>query len=204
MEKFLALPREKQNAILDAGLKAFGKMGYRKTSVNDIALAAGVSKAMLFHYFGSKKNMYLYLLSFAYETFTHALQTNRGITAPDFFDRILASMKIKLGVLKQHPSIFQFLFSVYTETDPDVQAELKEFLKQSLSFRDELVFTELDRGKFKDTVQPELVLRILVGYSKGCIGNNSMLSPSAMDAILDEMTTILSMMKANFYKEEYV
>ena len=55
MDKFLALTEEKRTAILNAALQCFGKFGYEKASINDIAVAAHISKASVFQYFGSKK-----------------------------------------------------------------------------------------------------------------------------------------------------
>ena len=41
MEKFLALSHEKQATIRNAALACFARHGYEKTSINDIAVAAG-------------------------------------------------------------------------------------------------------------------------------------------------------------------
>lgn len=61
LDKFLALPKEKQKAILDGAMQVFGSAPYKKASVGDIAKAAGISKGMVFYYFGSKKELYLFL-----------------------------------------------------------------------------------------------------------------------------------------------
>ena len=45
MDKFLALTEEKRTTILNAALQCFGKFGYEKASINDIAVAAHISKA---------------------------------------------------------------------------------------------------------------------------------------------------------------
>ena len=58
MDKFLALTEEKRTAILNAALQCFGKFGYEKASINDIAVAAHISKASVFQYFGSKKESF--------------------------------------------------------------------------------------------------------------------------------------------------
>ena len=50
MEKFFALSNEKQNTIRNAALACFAKHGYEKASINDIAVAAGISKASIFQY----------------------------------------------------------------------------------------------------------------------------------------------------------
>ena len=48
MNKFLALTEEKRLTILNAALQCFGKFGYEKASINDIAVAAHISKASVF------------------------------------------------------------------------------------------------------------------------------------------------------------
>ena len=45
MDKFLALTEEKRLTILNAAFQCFGKFGYEKASINDIAVAAHISKA---------------------------------------------------------------------------------------------------------------------------------------------------------------
>jgi AcrR family transcriptional regulator len=59
--KFYALPQEKQTAILNAGFHVFSQNSYKKSPVSEIAEAAGISKALLFHYFHNKKELYLFL-----------------------------------------------------------------------------------------------------------------------------------------------
>ena len=53
-EKFFALPEEKRRRIVNAAMEAFGKNEYKRASTDDIAARAGISKGLLFHYFGSK------------------------------------------------------------------------------------------------------------------------------------------------------
>lgn len=48
MDKFLALSEKKQKTIINAALQCFGKFGYEKASINDIAVAAHISKASVF------------------------------------------------------------------------------------------------------------------------------------------------------------
>ena len=47
MEKFFALDEKKQNSIVNAALQCFGKHGYDKASISDIATSAGISKGDL-------------------------------------------------------------------------------------------------------------------------------------------------------------
>lgn len=49
--------------ILDAAERLFAKDGFDSVSMNDIASAAGVSKANIFHHFSSKKDLYIAVVS---------------------------------------------------------------------------------------------------------------------------------------------
>jgi AcrR family transcriptional regulator len=75
MEKFFNLSTEKQQKIVDAALASFGANGYKKTSIRDIAAEAGISKAMIFHYFGTKKQLYLYFDRVLHQHFYSRNQT---------------------------------------------------------------------------------------------------------------------------------
>ena len=43
-EKFFDLKREKQDRMINAGLKVFAKYGYRHATTDDIVKEAGISK----------------------------------------------------------------------------------------------------------------------------------------------------------------
>ena len=60
-ERFYALPEEKQRRIINAGFRVFANNSYRKSPMSEIAGAAGISKALLFHYFKNKRELYLFL-----------------------------------------------------------------------------------------------------------------------------------------------
>ena len=68
-DKFFNIPLEKQNKIINSALAEFAKNGYTKTSINDIAKSADVSKASLFYYFNTKKELYLYLYEYCYDCY---------------------------------------------------------------------------------------------------------------------------------------
>ena len=54
----------KKNEILQNALALFGEKGYKVTSMDNIAEACGISKAMLYHYFKSKKVLFLEIFTF--------------------------------------------------------------------------------------------------------------------------------------------
>src|SRR5687768_13297384 len=70
----MALPEHdgtQREAILDAAFDRFARYGYRRTSLGDIAEAAGLSRPALYHYFRNKEDVFRAL----------SQRINRGVVA---------------------------------------------------------------------------------------------------------------------------
>jgi TetR/AcrR family transcriptional regulator len=107
----------KQNLIIDAALKTFAMHGYKKTSISDIASTAGISKAMVFHYFGTKKELYLYLVNTCVDSINTEVVEKFDDSITDLFDRILHTSKLELTLMEKHPNVPSFIHSAYFEND---------------------------------------------------------------------------------------
>lgn len=204
MEKFLGLPEEKQKIIIDAALAAFGKMGYKKASMKDIATAADISKGLVFHYFGNKKALYLYLIEFSSKVLMSEMNSRFDKNVLDFFERVRLATEIKMSVMKKYPAILLFLGSMYYETDNEVANSIKGMLAQSETIRGGLAFDGMDASKFKEGVDPQLVLNILVRFSEGYVNGSPNMADLDADQLLREFEECLNLMKNNFYKEEFL
>ncbi len=165
MDKFYALDEEKQAAILNAALQCFGKHGYEKASIGDIAKAANISKASMFQYFGTKEQLYKFLLEYSKGIILDALREMKD--SDDLFDRVLASSYMKLEVLKRNPYISQFIAGAWTEQVEELQDVLSALREETNQFRGELVFKQEDAKKFKDPNDAKTVAGILMLMAEG-------------------------------------
>ncbi len=55
-------PEERRGQILDAANALFAERGYDDVSIEEIASAAGVTRGLVHHYFGGRKDVYVALL----------------------------------------------------------------------------------------------------------------------------------------------
>ena len=55
-------PAQRREQILDAANALFAERGYDEVSIEDIANAAGVTRGLVHHYFGGRKQVYIALL----------------------------------------------------------------------------------------------------------------------------------------------
>lgn len=204
MEKFINLPGEKRNAIINAGLKAFSKSGYKKCSVSDIASLAGIAKSMIFHYFGTKKDMYFYLWVFIGNTIVNEIKSAALDAECDFFERIRLATEVKVAVLKMYPYAVSFMMSFYFETDEEVADEIKIHLAQGVNLSTSFALRDIDRKKFKPGVDPGLVLKILQNFNEGFLGRTQYQPDLDIDKMTAEVFQCLNLLRENLYKEEYL
>ena len=204
MEKFLALPEHKQVKIRNAALSCFAKFGYEKASIRDIAIEAGISKASLFQYFGTKQSLYEYLFHYCKDNMTQAYDHKLLDSNTDFFERVWAASVMKVDNLKQNPYISQFIAAVRMEKSPEVQAFLAPQFQTATQNTELMILKEQDRAKFKRAADPELVLQMLILMGEGMVVHYSQNKEMDYGEMMEQFRKILDMLKNNFYQEEYL
>ncbi|MBI1619064.1 TetR family transcriptional regulator C-terminal domain-containing protein [Aquamicrobium zhengzhouense] len=92
---------EKRETILEAALDMFSQHGYRGTTIDQIAEAAGMSKPNLLYYFRSKEDMHVTLMQRLLETWLAPLHEldNSG----DPIDELRSYIRRKLEMARDFP-----------------------------------------------------------------------------------------------------
>lgn len=122
----MPLQRYDKHAILEACLPVFARHGYDNTSTAMLAEAAGVSKALLFHHFGSKKELYLALLDHCMAPAKAHLKLTSLLAYDDFFVARERLSVIKYEFSKQNPAAYRVLREAYLTTPADLKAEIEK------------------------------------------------------------------------------
>ncbi len=120
MEQFSKFPPEKLEAILQAGMEEFSQRSYTDANTDAITQSAGISKGLLFHYFGSKKAFYLFCLKMALERLT------ANAPAPelnDFFGILFFVMDEKIRLCRDFPKETLMLNLSARDASASVSAE---------------------------------------------------------------------------------
>lgn len=101
-ETFLRLPEEKQQLIIREGLTEFSSKNYQDANTDEVIKACGISKGSLYHYFGNKKNFYLFLLSHSLSVFEGLNQEDYS-NAQTFYEVIFQSLDAKMSIYNSYP-----------------------------------------------------------------------------------------------------
>lgn len=127
LELFEKLSLEKQAIILDAGFKEFSSKTYTEASTDCITSTCGISKGLLFYYFGSKRNFYLYCLSKALQTLT---APSNQPTSTNFYDILFNSMDYKIQLCITYPLQMKFINMASRESAKDILLEKNKLLME--------------------------------------------------------------------------
>lgn len=162
MENFFRIRAEKQSHIVNAAFMIFGRQGYRKASLSDIAQEAGITKGMITYYFGSKKTLYMYLVDVSQTMLAQATSERMANRNIDFFERLRLATEVNMSAIKEHPALISFTNSLYNESDPDVSEDIAERVT-ALDYPQADFFMEgADASGFKAEYDPDMMCRFMI------------------------------------------
>ena len=166
-EAFYELPEEKQKAIYNASMEVFGEYEYKRASTDLIASKAGVSKGLLFYYFGDKKGLYLYLLEYSYGYVTGQMAALRDSRETDFFRILVDVQACKLRILSEHPDIMMFVIRTYYEESLQVRPETRRSYQEVYEESMERILRQMDQRKFREGILPRQAVNIVMWMAEG-------------------------------------
>lgn len=128
------MPRERrEQLILDVAGQVFARAGYESAPMDEIADRAGVSKPMLYTYFGSKEGLYL-----AYIERAGGELLERLVSAAPPEDQSTAGLKARitefLAFVEEHGDGWKVLFRELASTRPFAErvARLRERIAEAI------------------------------------------------------------------------
>jgi TetR/AcrR family transcriptional regulator len=199
-DRFWGLPEEKRGNIVNGALKHFATMGYRKASMQDIASACGISKSLLFHYFGTKKELFAFAYRYAADLLADSLRTFAYRENEDLFEMIRRSNLIRLELFKTHPYIYRFIYQTYFEEDPEVQDIVKDKMLAFIAEATPNVLKNMDLSRLKEGLAPEQAIQIVLWVSEGYLQGRLDAGDIDPDRLLSDFEQWMDILKNCMYK----
>jgi AcrR family transcriptional regulator len=195
--KIMQMEPEKRDRVINAALTVF-RHGYEHTSTDDIVREAGISKGLLYHYFGTKDGLYEFLLFYALDLITKEYTHLLNLEQRDILDLLRQSLLLKMDLSYKYPALFDFLAAAYSGgTLEGMQAGLTD-----------KVFAGADLSLFKDGIDAQKAVKIihwsLLGYSNSQFNKDKSIGDyqAQYETYLAEIDEYFAIFRKVFYKEE--
>lgn len=196
--KFFHLPVEKQQRIINAAYKVFSENSYKKAPMVEIADEGGVSKALLFHYFINKKELYMYLWENAIEMTRKAIAEYKTLETSDFFEMLKRSLLSKCSIMRKYPYIYAFSLRAYYETFPEIKEVIQKSYSNTSKASEDIVFEKIDTSALRKDIDLRFMYAEIFYAVDGYMLNKYRSGQIIPDEIENEITVLI-----DFWKKIY-
>lgn len=207
--KFERLEEPRKTQLINAALREFSIKGYDEASTNIIAKESGLSKSLLFHYVGSKRELFLLLYDHTITTILNDFFDAIDLTQKDMLKRCQQIAFVKIDLLHKFPALFDFFKVAVDTTSDDVKPELDKRNKDIRHISFDKLFTGIDKSLFRDDIDPDkavdLIIWVLNGLAEALQQKVNHLRMEQIDyeALIEESNAYFSTVKKCFYKEVF-
>ena len=170
-DKFINLEAEKREKIINAAMAEFALHGYDKASTNCIVKNAGISKGLLFHYFKTKKELFLFLYDYGIERLSDDFYGKIDLTDKDLFKILHQILFIKINLYKKYPDLFQFINICYLDTSNEIKKDIQLRNMSIIQEGNKLFFDNLDKSYLKENVDVSEVLSVITWSMEGLLND---------------------------------
>jgi AcrR family transcriptional regulator len=141
---------ERRNQIIQSAIQVFGRKGFAKTRMEDVASESGLSKGLLYWYFKSKEEIITAIADLLFSGEFRKMQnlSVEGTTATacleSFLEIFLDDLK---AMLKVAPVIYEFYALAFRNAT--VRRVMQEYLHRFVTILEPIVQHGMDNGEFK-------------------------------------------------------
>jgi len=166
IQKFASLDASKQERILNAAMKEF-TAGYKNASTDNIVKEAGISKGLIFHYFGTKESLYNYLVDYGIEVIQREFVDKINIVHPDVLENIWQLSLLKGELSLRYPALFDFVANAYMDTTAPGDNPLLLRSGESQGHLMAQILACADYSLFREDIDPQKAISIILWSVEG-------------------------------------
>ena len=173
--------KDRKHQILEAALRISIIKGYSKTTMDDIVNASNLSKGALYHYYKSKKDLFLSLIDH-WEVYTFKdfyKKTSNNKTASDTL-RFFGQNVLKTLENKKYAYIAEVEFWALSNQDKEIKERSQLLYDKLLNLFEKVVEKGIKNKEFKDLnirKTAMVILAVFQGINWFVIFNEKLISP---------------------------
>lgn len=200
---------EKEERIFNSATHIFAKFGYQNAKTDDIAADADVSKGLIFHYFGSKANLYIETIRRTFALLTREADHTVWQDSEDLNAMVSRTLRYKIQMQIDYPDEFNLSMVAYannTTLPIKMQKQLAEIWNSELQNDvPDLIRPVLNRMPIRDGITQDDVIKLVTAISmligeqaKVMVRQNQNIKIAEFDPIVDEAMKYMDILQHGF------
>ena len=150
--------------ILNAALQEFGENDYFTASTNNICKNNWISKGLLFHYFGSKDEIFMECVRKCFDELSSYIEEHiptEGVTVEDIFGKY---MECRIKFFKEYPYYKRIFHTAVFNAPAHLTGDIDEARKKLREVNELFLIKVLDNFKLKADVKKAEVIRVIIDF----------------------------------------
>ncbi|KPK96045.1 hypothetical protein AMJ80_02250 [bacterium SM23_31] len=147
---------DKREIIISVAQKKFAQYGPRKTTIDEIANGAGISKGLIYHYFADKKDIYHAVIMKEIEQFESLL-----LEAVDKMDKPASKLteyiRVKTNKMVETANFYRLNIQWLNEVTrdvikvfiPEILEKMSDYRKKEINMVSKIIKEGMEQGDFK-------------------------------------------------------
>jgi AcrR family transcriptional regulator len=148
-----------KNKIIQAATSAFSKKGYYDSSMDDIAKEVGVTKATLYLYFKSKKDLLKAISLLENQALREMLQ--KSFDSHHYMDSLRGIIRMKMDLLKGFLRT-GFEMIGLSSHDEDIRKIIRDERRKDIEALQEHIQDQMNKGTIRNDVEPSVLAHLIL------------------------------------------
>lgn len=200
IRKFMALDPKKRDKIINAAMKEF-RYGYKKASTDVIVREAGISKGLLFHYFGTKEQLYEFLITHTQQIMLEGYLNMLDVNQQDFLDALWQSALLKRDIVDKYPYVYEFSEGAHAHR-ADMPSALFDVLIQKGEVVFEKVINKCDTTLIRDDIDTAKAIDMIFWTIESYVDYKNTKGITDYENFLEELRDYIDILRVCFYKQQ--
>jgi len=158
---------ERRKGILEAGLDVFAEGGYAETTLDEVAERAGVSKALIYEHFPSKRELYKEILETWVGELLGTVLAAATAAGEKSEDRLVAGLDGLLVFVEERRDAWRLL--IRHRASDDVTETFDRLFEEVARIIGAMMAPEMPRSLLPEGVEFELVLDVMARQLMGAV-----------------------------------
>jgi AcrR family transcriptional regulator len=145
----------KRDQILDAAMVCLNDRGFGRSTMSDVAKAAGIGRGTVYWHFPSKDELFLAVIQREVDKANAELQPLMAMDMPTV-EKLELMIAATFQMYQEVPHLFRSVLSIITGAGEELEQQLEAMMGDLYRLYNSMVSELLEKGKAQGTVRPEL------------------------------------------------
>lgn len=153
---------ERRQHIIQAAMEVFGREGYHRSKIGDIAKVAGIGKSTVYEYFHSKKDLFEEMIRFIAIEYKNdvkkALNTGDGCK-----EKLLAFARKQASFFRSHMELAEATIIESNSVSDEIKNEMMEMKMEILTLIEDILKLGVESGELRKGINTRTSTAIILG-----------------------------------------